>query len=584
MIGVMDIAICRHYDPGQAWNCIAKFGEMSLWTKFGGRAFYQSVIGTNTVIAVVGNQPDLEALGNWQCRGMHIDELSDALRDGVCGCVLTETGFVCFRDKLGLIPLVMGERKDGAMIWTTSPDLVLQFSSGRWNRAWLADYLACLNTDTIEDVFEGITRLRAGECFVWQGNSGKRADYWPKGGVFESTTLVSEASMVDRLREALIRAVSRIPEDKPVVYSMSGGLDSTGIVGVARYLSPNKPIHVVSMKNPRFVGADESGEIQAMAEACQLVVHGLDLSDAAKTTLTPMDVVDGFGPQFMPCGNMLMHLLQGADQAIEGARLITGYGGNYLVNLYGDLFWTDLAKHHHWTQLVEEWRALSVGAKRRVVSEFVSKKMGIFKATLGIPEKPGWLHAHLSGWPRHSQAFLPGSWCRADVCHAFGSSVQSHRTLGEQRLFDIRSWNHELFVRSLDRAMRVTGVESFDPLFDSELYALCASFPPTAHYTHHQYRPIYKRALSPFLPERVLKHAKTKDFEEILQRRFTQTLLDEIFQAITCLQNDVVVREMVDEQGVMEAYQTYREAVKAGQRVPVAFEYALWRAISLGMR
>jgi asparagine synthase (glutamine-hydrolysing) len=151
------------------------------------------------------------------------------------------------RDRLGVKPLYwaqIGERLAFAsemkalLCW---PELRRELDP-----AALAYYLSLRYTPDPRTIFRGIQSLPAGHLLAWEvGQAPKLNRYWALD--FSQTADVREEVLVERIEELLLDAVRlRLRSDVPVGAYLSGGLDSSLVVTLARKVE-NLQLHTFSL-------------------------------------------------------------------------------------------------------------------------------------------------------------------------------------------------------------------------------------------------------------------------------------------------------------------------------------------------
>lgn len=113
-------------------------------------------------------------------------------------------------------------------------------------------------------VYQGISKLEPGHYFRFSIDSGKycSASFWsPTVG---DSSIVSFAEAVSKVRLGLEQAVHRwLVSDVPVAFSLSGGLDSAALVGMAA-MNASEPLETFSL------GFSETTELDELALARQV--------------------------------------------------------------------------------------------------------------------------------------------------------------------------------------------------------------------------------------------------------------------------------------------------------------------------
>ena len=127
----------------------------------------------------------------------------------------------------------------------------------------------------------------------------------------------------------------------------------------------------------------------------------------------------------------------------------------------------------------------------------------------------------------------------------------------------------------MDMLARLCPHRFYDPLFDTELYDFCACIPPQYFLNCGEYRPIYKEALKPLLPDEIVHHPKCQSFDMLIH--------DGLSKYARPLIEDVIRRgywgEVLDKNGLLKAYEQY--CLDAAEDEPGYEMTPLWRSISL---
>lgn len=155
------------------------------------------------------------------------------------------------RDQFGVKPLYY--YSDEKLFWFSSEIksiLPLDFSNEVCNDA-LVNYLTFLYSPGEKTPFKKVLKLLPGHYLTLNiekpaGFEIKKYYEIPFKGTVSSKT---EKELVDDLEQKLIRAVERqMLSDVPVGFFLSGGLDSSGIVAIARKLHPAKKFNCYTIK------------------------------------------------------------------------------------------------------------------------------------------------------------------------------------------------------------------------------------------------------------------------------------------------------------------------------------------------
>ena len=150
-----------------------------------------------------------------------------------------------------------------------------------WQTA--VDYLQWGTVDQTERTFvEGVTQLAPAHYVVLDIDSGSLSDpqrYWFPSVARQFTGAYAEATEI--VRELFLDSVKRnLRSDVPVGIALSGGIDSSAIVGAVRHLQPDLPIESFSYIAPGFAESEHTW-IDTVARALDVKSHTVqtDASD-----------------------------------------------------------------------------------------------------------------------------------------------------------------------------------------------------------------------------------------------------------------------------------------------------------------
>jgi asparagine synthase (glutamine-hydrolysing) len=153
------------------------------------------------------------------------------------------------RDRMGIKPLYYS-LKDGNLIFASEVRALLE--SGlvprRLNPLGLLNYLTFGSAYDPETLIEGINALRAGNYIIWENGRIKEEEYWDiashQGQPSSKPTILDEKGkkkMLSDFRVILEEAIHlRLVSDVPVGVFLSGGIDSSTIVGLLSKNAPSK--------------------------------------------------------------------------------------------------------------------------------------------------------------------------------------------------------------------------------------------------------------------------------------------------------------------------------------------------------
>jgi len=284
----------------------------------------------------------------------------------------------CARDHFGVKPFYYHHRPGRlfALASEIKGLLALPDVPRRLNETRVADYLVPLLEDKVITFYEDIVRLPPAHRMMVTREAVRIERYWALDPERE-IHLKSDAEYAAAFREIFTEAVRcRLRSAFPVGSMLSGGLDSSSIVCVARKLLAEEgrgPLHTFSAVFDEVPEADERPYINAVVARNRVAPHIV-----RGDQLSPLDDLDRMlamqdEPFYAP--NLFLHwgLYQAACAAAVRV-ILDGLDGDTTVS-HGIGYLRELAGSGHWLRLAREvWglsRQLDVSARRILLAKVI---------------------------------------------------------------------------------------------------------------------------------------------------------------------------------------------------------------------
>lgn len=246
----------------------------------------------------------------------------------------TGTGFVA-RDHVGIKPVYCAQA-DGA-VWFASEAKALIDVPGVGtgvDRAALTAYLTFLWVPGSRTLWSDITKLEPGHRLTWQGGRATVDRWWD----WDQTPGPDRtgAAWAEELRHELGAAVERqLQSDVPLGAFLSGGLDSSSVVGAMRDRRPEEPIQCYAMSAGATGGegfVDDLPYARRVAAAQRLDLDEFE-ADADLISLWPRMIWHSDEPLADPAvGNT--YIISRHARAKGTIVLLSGQGGDELFHGY----------------------------------------------------------------------------------------------------------------------------------------------------------------------------------------------------------------------------------------------------------
>lgn len=516
----------------------------------------------------------LRAWRTWgeACPAHLLGDFAFAVWDGRRGALF------CARDPAGMKPLyyhhtprlfAFASEVKALLALPGVPRRIDELQVGRYLMPGLADRAATF--------YAGVRRLPAGHRLTVTLSGAAPTAYWALDPTHEAPP-ASDAEHADAFRTVFTDAVRRrLRSAFPIGAALSGGLDSSSVVVVARSLAP-APLATYSAVFPTVPECDERGYVDAVVAGGGLrprAVRGDVLDPLTELEQAPRHA----GETFHPPGYYMHDALYAAARADGMRAFLEGTGGDLVVS-HGTGHLHDLARRGRWLALL--------GVARQLARAYEQSTVRVLRAVAGAVAPDAvrrvWRAAH-----RHPPLGEP--LVRADLARRVDAE---HRALaaalevtgpparrapldGARR----HQWEHLTahgfadVVEGLEAAAADAGLELRDPFLDRRVLELCLALPADQKIRGGTTRVVLRHAIGPLLPHAI----RERPGKAPLDRMLARGLAAYGRERLTARMRDAreVLAPFVNVDALERVYQRY---LQHGARRDL---HAVWRLASLAI-
>jgi len=418
------------------------------------------------------------------------------------------------RDRLGQKPLVYHESA-GRLLFASEIKSILQVPdvSRDIDSAALDQYLTYLYVPHPRTMFRGISKLPPASFAVYERGRLDIKRYWSPD--FNSRLSISLEESQERLAVELREAVRlRMRSDVPLGAFLSGGIDSTVIVGLMQAIS-NKPVktYTASFAIDEF---DESSEAREVAKALQTDHHEFCLQADSLETL-PQIIYHYDEPFGDSSAIPTYYLSQVTSHNVKVA--LTGDGGDELFGGYpryqtvekfswldglptfvrallGNRLWDWLPAPHQQNSLLRKFRQRM--SMMRQASEY---------------RFANWI-THFN--PTQRKAIYAAGFVEQveslDAESFFVEAIKKCRSRGggsRAMLADLQTYLPCDLLVKVDIASMAHGLECRSPFLDHRVVELAAALPYSQKIVGADHKHILKTTFRDIIPPRIANRKKT---------------------------------------------------------------------------
>jgi asparagine synthase (glutamine-hydrolysing) len=427
------------------------------------------------------------------------------------------------RDQLGVKPLYYSKTPKGFLFASELKSILLESSVSRE-----LDYKAIYNHFTFlwspgkRTLLKNVHKLEPGFALVVSNHQiVKHWRYYDLPYINKKdVNNYSEQDTIDLVKNKLIKAVqSQLVSDVPVGAFLSGGLDSSSIVALAKDQNPDLDLNCYTIKmNSREMGQD--GFTDDLPYAQEVAKH-LDVN---------LHTVDVDSSMILDLPKMLFHLDEPqADPAPLNVLMISELAKSHNIKVLlsgtgGDDFFTGYRRHYalqserYWAFLPKKIRsALKFSSSllpqnktlfRRLTKAFEYADLADSQR---ISSYFSWLNPNvgINLFNNDIKSKINGFNPLSDLTHSLQNLPASCSQLDKMLYIEAKHFLADHNLNYTDKMGMSTGVEIRVPLLDIELIDLIVNIPDTMKQRGRTGKWIFKKAMEPYLPKNVIYRPKT---------------------------------------------------------------------------
>lgn len=353
--------------------------------------------------------------------------------------------------------------------------LTLPFVSSTLDRQSLFHYMSLMYVPGTDTILEGIKRLGPGEALTYRlaDHALKTVRWWQPS--IRPSLGTEAAEWPERLRGVFREAVKRWTlADVPVACSLSGGLDSSAIVGALA--ESGIPVRTVSLG---FTGAGEAAWNELPLARAVAKHWG---TEHREIILDPADLLDDLIAMVWhldePYGGGLPSWTVFKLMAKEVKVGLTGTGGDELFGNYG------------------KWRPL----EGRFAGLLRPREIDAARFETDFFER----FYYLSDADKRSRVVASSQHSTATASLLYERYSAAHGSIRDRvAITDIETQLAEEFLMMTDRFSMAHSLEARTPFLDNEFAALALSVPAALRTKRGDLKGLLRRTVAPLVPEAI---------------------------------------------------------------------------------
>jgi len=424
------------------------------------------------------------------------------------------------RDRFGIKPLYYASHRGTLYLASEIKALLAMGVPAVWDRESLHQY-AFVSIDDDRTVFQGIYQIPPGHCLLATVTGHRLVRYWdfdyPQEAASPTPEPEHEQGFIEKVRTSLRDAVRvRLRADVPVGVYLSGGVDSSTILGMAAELT-SSPLDAFTVS---FCGEafDETSLAMEMADRVNARCHAIRVDDGMLADHFS-DAVWHFETPVLNLNGIAKYLLSDLVRANGYKVILTGEGADEIFAGYSHLV-RDVALTRPGTGGTDGAGGISAEVNEAMGGLYMpigdSLPTDSLRRTLG--HVPSWLEARSGAGVRLRSLFAEGfrsEFANRDPFRVFLNRLDVHGQLaGRDPLHQaMYLWSKAHFHGTIlsvcgDRSEMAHSVEGRHPFLDHPLVELAREVPATMKVRGTVGKHILREVARPYITDTIYRRPK----------------------------------------------------------------------------
>lgn len=487
------------------------------------------------------------------------------------------------RDRFGIKPLYY--KLDNNQLQFASELKAIDLGNDELDFKSISNYIRFLWSPGRRTPAINVEKLLPAEMLTVNLSSGELTsakELFVKGRFDGNRQSTSEDELIDQAESLLIQAVERqLLSDVPVGFFLSGGLDSSLLVAMARKLNPEKKIQCFTIDTSSFAGSEGfSNDLDYAKLVAEHLNVDLEVVSADVNIVKDFDRMIWFldEPQADPAPLNVYNISQCA--AKMGYKvLIGGAGGDDIFSGYRR---HQMLRYERWVSLMPSPLLKLAGAVGKMLIKPTSPgKRRIRKVidTLNRPKSQRlFTYFDWMDWEVTKNLFTPKIKAyldSTDPYEFFGEKlgeIPNERNLLNRMLhLEMNTFLVDHNFNYTDKMGMAAGVEIRVPFLDNDLVDFTYSLPPELKLNGNTTKYILKKVAERYLPHDVIYRPKA-GFGAPVRTWITNDLRDFVSERLS--------KERVEERGIFD-YQALSTLIQRNIHNQIDVSYPIWAILAI---
>ena len=403
------------------------------------------------------------------------------------------------RDHFGIKPFFYLEQGDRTYFASEKKSIVLAYED-ELDLGALQHYLSFQYVPEPDTVTKDIKKLPAGHYFIQRpGQAMKIEPYWQP--TFRPVSS-SESEVIKEIRDVLMDSVHvHMRSDVPVGSFLSGGIDSSFIVSLAKQVHPKIKTFSVGFEREGFSEVDVAKET---AEALQLENTSHMISPEEFVQELPKIIWHMDDPLADPAAIPLYFVAREARKHVK--VVLSGEGADELFggyNIYRECH--SLRMFHH---MPDRMKGLLKTLSHTLPDGFKGKSF-IERGTTPLEER--YIGNAKIFEEREKASLLWGykpSLSYTDITRPIYSRSPEYDAVTRMQNVDIHTWLRGDILLKADKMTMAHSLELRVPFLDKEVFNVAARIGADLKISHHTTKYVLRKAAEGIVPDHVVKRKK----------------------------------------------------------------------------